>query len=84
MRPEPQPAKTVLLNSINRVKSIGQVHTMLSEDSFGAVDFQSIAEAIVGFVTASWGSGRSVEVEVERRSCGPRPEASKLPGLGRQ
>lgn len=65
MRPEPQPAKTVLLNSINRVKSIGQVHTMLSEDSFGAVDFQSIAEAIVGFVTASWGSGRSVEVEVE-------------------
>src|SRR5579883_264550 len=64
MRPEPRPAKTVLMNSINRVKSIGQVHTMLSEDSFGAVDFQSIAEAIVGFVTASWGSGRHVEVEV--------------------
>jgi two-component sensor histidine kinase len=64
MRPEPQPAKTVLMNSINRVKSIGQVHTMLSEDSFGAVDFQSIAEAIVGFVTSSWGSGRAVEVDV--------------------
>ncbi|HLG74021.1 MAG TPA: histidine kinase dimerization/phosphoacceptor domain -containing protein, partial [Chloroflexota bacterium] len=64
MRPEPRPARTVLMNSINRVKSIGQVHTMLSEDSFGAVDFQSIAEAIVGFVTASWGSGRHVEVEV--------------------
>lgn len=65
MRPEPQPAKTVLMNSINRVKSIGQVHTMLSEDSFGAVDFQSIAEAIVGFVTSSWGSGRAVEVDVD-------------------
>jgi len=64
MRPEPRPAKAVLMNSINRVKSIGQVHTMLSEDSFGAVDFQSIAEAIVGFVTSSWGSGRRVEVEV--------------------
>jgi two-component sensor histidine kinase len=64
MRPEPRPAKTVLMNSINRVKSIGQVHTMLSEDSFGAVDFQSIAEAIVGFVTSSWGSGRQVQVEV--------------------
>ncbi|HLQ32468.1 MAG TPA: histidine kinase dimerization/phosphoacceptor domain -containing protein [Chloroflexota bacterium] len=64
MRPEPRPAKTVLMNSINRVKSIGQVHTMLSEDSFGAVDFQSIAEAIVGFVTASWGSGRRVQVDV--------------------
>jgi two-component system, sensor histidine kinase PdtaS len=64
MRPEPRPAKTVLMNSINRVKSIGQVHTMLSEDSFGAVDFQSIAEAIVGFVTSSWGSGRQVRVEV--------------------
>ncbi|MDE3077035.1 MAG: GAF domain-containing protein [Chloroflexota bacterium] len=64
MRPEPRPAKVVLMNSINRVKSIGQVHTMLSEDSFGAVDFQSIAEAIVGFVTSSWGSGRSVQVEV--------------------
>jgi len=25
MRPEPRPAKTVLMNSINRVKSIGQV-----------------------------------------------------------
>jgi two-component system, sensor histidine kinase PdtaS len=65
MRPEPRPTKTVLMNSINRVKSIGQVHTMLSEDSFGAVDFQSIAEAIVGFVTSSWGSGRRVEVEVD-------------------
>ncbi|SRR5581483_4070785 len=64
MRPEPRPAKTVLMNSINRVKSIGQVHTMLSEDSFGAVDFQSIAEAIVGFVTSSWGSGRQVRVDV--------------------
>jgi two-component sensor histidine kinase len=64
MRPEPRPTKTVLMNSINRVKSIGQVHTMLSEDSFGAVDFQSIAEAIVGFVTASWASGRRVQVEV--------------------
>ncbi|HEX6513846.1 MAG TPA: histidine kinase dimerization/phosphoacceptor domain -containing protein, partial [Chloroflexota bacterium] len=64
MRPEPRPAKTVLMNSINRVKSIGQVHTMLSEDSFGAVDFQSIAEAIVGFVTSSWASGRKVTVEV--------------------
>ncbi len=64
MRPEPRPAKTVLMNSINRVKSIGQVHTMLSEDSFGAVDFQSIAEAIVGFVTSSWGGGRQVRVEV--------------------
>jgi two-component system, sensor histidine kinase PdtaS len=64
MRPEPRPAKTVLMNSINRVKSIGQVHTMLSEDSFGAVDFQSIAEAIVGFVTSSWASGRQVRVEV--------------------
>lgn len=64
MRPEPRPAKTVLMNSINRVKSIGQVHTMLSEDSFGAVDFQSIAEAIVGFVTASWASGRRVQVDV--------------------
>ncbi|HVA24694.1 MAG TPA: histidine kinase dimerization/phosphoacceptor domain -containing protein [Chloroflexota bacterium] len=64
MRPEPRPAKTVLMNSINRVKSIGQVHTMLSEDSFGAVDFQSIAEAIVGFVTSSWGNGRQVHVEV--------------------
>lgn len=64
MRPEPRPAKTVLMNSINRVKSIGQVHTMLSEDSFGAVDFQSIAEAIVGFVTASWASGRHVSVDV--------------------
>lgn len=28
------------------------------------MDFQSIAEAIVGFVTASWGSGRAVEVDV--------------------
>jgi two-component sensor histidine kinase len=64
MRPEPRPAKTVLMNSINRVKSIGQVHTMLSEDSFGAVDFQSIAEAIVGFVTSSWANGREVKVEV--------------------
>jgi two-component sensor histidine kinase len=64
MRPEPRPAKTVLMNSINRVKSIGQVHTMLSEDSFGAVDFQSIAEAIVGFVTSSWGNGRQVRVDV--------------------
>ncbi|HUZ77377.1 MAG TPA: histidine kinase dimerization/phosphoacceptor domain -containing protein [Chloroflexota bacterium] len=64
MRPEPQPARAVLMNSINRVKSIGQVHTMLSEDSFGVVDFRSIAEAIVGFVTASWADGRSVDVDV--------------------
>jgi two-component sensor histidine kinase len=52
------------MNSINRVKSIGQVHSMLSEDSFGAVDFQSIAEAIVGFVTSSWSAGRKVDVRV--------------------
>jgi len=64
MRPEQGSAKSVLINSINRVKSIGQVHSMLSEDSFGAVDFQSIAEAIVGFVTASWASGHRVEVKV--------------------
>ncbi|MHB8619722.1 MAG: sensor histidine kinase [Chloroflexota bacterium] len=65
MRAEPRPARTVLMNSINRVKSIGQVHTLLSEESFGTVDFQSIAEAIVGFVTSSWGSGRAVQVDVE-------------------
>ncbi|MBV9119472.1 MAG: GAF domain-containing protein [Chloroflexi bacterium] len=64
MRSNESQAKAVLINSINRVKSIGQVHSMLSEDSFGAVDFQSIAEAIVAFVTASWSSGRKVEVEV--------------------
>jgi two-component sensor histidine kinase len=64
MRSEQRPARTVLMNSINRVKSIGQVHSMLSEDSFGAVDFQSIAEAIVGFVTSSWSAGRKVDVRV--------------------